>query len=143
MSKDIQITGLERARDPQPTVKGHLILAYFTADIGVFTVKGCALVRTAGGKLAAWLPNLNDAKAKANRYIQINDQPTLDSLLQHALQMYRRMGGTEADWCSRERELPVPFVPKLIPEEALLERDDSSDDGDTSGVARFLGADAA
>ncbi|MEO6153409.1 MAG: hypothetical protein ABIT09_06685 [Croceibacterium sp.] len=98
----VTITGLDRVREPTPTLNGHLILAYFTADVGVFSIKGLALVRTAKGGLAAWLPSLTDSKAKTNRSITLTDEPTRSALLQAALKMYRMMGGTDAEYQPRE-----------------------------------------
>lgn len=101
MPEPITVTGLDRIRDPKPTPSGHVIIAYFSADIGVFSIKGLALVRTNRGGLAAWLPNLVDPKAKANRSIALNDEPTRNALLQAGLKMYRMMGGTDAEWQPR------------------------------------------
>lgn len=132
--ENVTITGIDRVRDPQPTLKGHLILAYFTADIGALTVKGCALVRQANGKLAAWLPNLNDAKAKTLRSITFNDDRTLNSLLQHALQAFRRLGGNEND--TRTDALHT-----MQPPPARTEREESETEGsDREGLATFLGS---
>ncbi len=56
MAEEVKITGMELIRNPQVTLKGHVIYAFFTADIGVFTIKGCAFARTAEGQLGAWMP---------------------------------------------------------------------------------------
>lgn len=99
--EQVTITGLDRVREPKPTPNGHLILAYFAADIGVFSIKGCAMVRTARGGLAAWLPSMSDPKAKTMRAIALNDDMTRNALLRAALKMYRMMGGTDAEWEQR------------------------------------------
>jgi hypothetical protein len=107
MMETVTITGLDRIRDPKPTLQGHLILAYFSADVGVFTLKGCAFVRTSKGGLATWLPNLSDAKAKQTRFITLNDEQTRSDMLQAAIRMYRLMGGTDADWRPRDCGTPL------------------------------------
>jgi hypothetical protein len=99
----VNITGLDRVRNPERTLKGHLILAYFTADIGPLAIKGCALVRQASGQLAVWLPNLTDSKAKTRRSISFNDTGTHNAVLQKALQTFRQLGGDENE--SRLAEL--------------------------------------
>lgn len=100
----ITITGLDRVRDPKPSQNGHSILAYFSADVGVFSIKGCCLVRTARQGIAAWLPRLDDPKGHSRRSITLTDEPTRNALLKAAREMYIRMGGTEAEWRSRDDE---------------------------------------
>ncbi|MBA3667945.1 MAG: hypothetical protein H0W65_09510 [Sphingomonas sp.] len=100
----IIITGLERVRELRPSKNGHTILAYFSADIGVFSFKGCVLVRTARQGIAAWLPRLEDPRSDRQRSVTLNDEPTRNALLKEAREMYIRMGGTEAEWRPREDE---------------------------------------
>jgi hypothetical protein len=96
--QDVTITGLERVRELRQSRNGHTILAYFSADIGVFSIRGCVLVRTARQGIAAWLPRLDDQRAHNYRSITLNDEATRNALLKAAREMYIRMGGTEAEW---------------------------------------------
>lgn len=100
--EDITITGLERLLEPKMNRRGHTVLAYFTADVGVFRLHGCLLVRTAKSGLAAWLPNLDDPQARRRRSITLLDEATRNALMQAAREMYIRMGGTDADWRPRD-----------------------------------------
>ncbi len=125
----VTITGLDRMRDPQPTLKGHLILAYFTADIGPLTVKGCALVREFNGRLAAWLPNMSDTKAKTLRSINFNDDKTRETVLRQALHTFRQLGGkTDVRVAALQTMQPPPSRSPL-----------NDDDGeDRAGLKSFL-----
>lgn len=116
--ENITIIGLERVRELRQSRQGHTILAHFSADIGVFTFKGCVLVRTARQGIAAWLPRLDEPRNHKFRSVTLNDEPTRNALLQAAREMYIRMGGTDAEWRSRD--------------------DDDGDDRD--GLATFLGS---
>lgn len=141
--EDVHITGLDRVRDPQPTIKGHLILAYFTADIGGLTVKGCALVRQANGKLATWLPNMNDPKAKTLRSINFNNEQTRNSLLQHALQTFRKLGGDESDVRMANLHTMQPPPTRTVIEvkrRTLTGSENQADEEDREGLATFLGS---
>lgn len=145
--QDVTITGLERVRNLHPSKNGHTILAYFSADVGVFSLKGCALVRTARQGIAAWLPRLDEQRAHNNRSVTLNDEPTRNALLKAAREMYIRMGGTEAEWRPRddddaglhpyrgsdERGWPThPLHPNYMPPEA-----DESEDRE--GLETLLG----
>lgn len=100
----VTITGLDRVRDPKPSDAGHTILAYFSADVGVFSFKGFALVRTARQGIAAWLPKLDDKRHHNQRSVTLNDEPTRNAILKAAREMYILMGGTDADWRSRDED---------------------------------------
>ncbi len=100
----VTITGLERVRELRPSKAGHTILAYFSADVGVFSLKGCCLVRTARQGIAAWLPKLDDQKAHNNRSISLHDEPTRNAMLKAAREMYITMGGKDAEWRPRDDE---------------------------------------
>jgi hypothetical protein len=93
---DITITGMSM-QNPSVTPRGNSILAYFTADVGPINLVGCCLVRTNRGTLAAWLPRLDTGHDHTLRRVTITHEPTRNSLLQHAVQMYRRMGGKHVD----------------------------------------------
>jgi hypothetical protein len=111
----VTITGLDRTLYREPTAQGHLILAHFNAVVGPFTLKGCWLVRQSKGTLAVWLPNLSDKRQRGLRYITLHDEPTRSSLLQHALQMYRRLGGTDAERpVAVEDVLPRNVLPPAV-----------------------------
>jgi hypothetical protein len=96
--EDVTITGLERVREPIQTPQGHSILAYFSCDVGVFSLKGCVLVRTARGGIATWLPKLEDGRGAKLKSVTLNDEPTRNAMLRAAREMYVRMGGTDADY---------------------------------------------
>lgn len=98
----VKITGLEIVRNPRPSTKGHVIIANFSAEIGVFFFKGCCLVRTARQGIAAWLPRFDDARNASYRSVTLNDEPTRNAMLNAAREMYIRMGGTEAEWRPRD-----------------------------------------
>ncbi len=102
--EQVTITGMDRVRDPKLTPNGHTILAWFAADVGVFSFKGCALVRTARQGIAAWLPRIEDGKGAKLRGVTLNDEPTRNAMLKAAREMYVLMGGTEAEWRPREDE---------------------------------------
>jgi hypothetical protein len=112
MTDTVAITGLERTGYTETTLQGHAILAYFTAKVGVFTLKGCCLVKTNRGSMAVWLPNITDKKLRNFRQISLDDQPTKDALLQRALKTYRLMGGTEE---RREAEMQTMQPPPNRP----------------------------
>jgi hypothetical protein len=100
--QSVTITGLVTVRDLKPSADGHTILAYFSADVGVFSFKGCLLVRTARRGIAAWLPRLDDKRAHGNRSVTLNDEPTRNALLQAARDTYRLMGGKHAEYEPRD-----------------------------------------
>ncbi len=89
----VTITGMERTLFTKPTERGHLILAYFTAKVGVFTLRGCALSRLARGGVGIWLPNLSDSKQRKTRQITLDCNKTRDALTAAALETFERMGG--------------------------------------------------
>ncbi len=147
--EDVTITGLERVREMRPSKNGHIILAYFSADVGVFSLKGCVLVRTARQGIAAWMPRLDDQRSHNNRAITLHDETTRNALLQAAREMYITMGGTEAEWRPRANDedeglhphrgsdaegWPThPLHPNYTPPEA--------DEGeDRAGLKTFLGS---
>jgi hypothetical protein len=95
---------MQIVRNPFQTPNGHEIMAWFSADIGVFSVQGCSLVRTNKGGIAAWLPRLDGSRDNANRNIRLHCEPTRSALLREAREMFIRMGGKGAEWRPRERD---------------------------------------
>jgi hypothetical protein len=146
--ENVTITGLEIVRSPRTSSQGHTILANFSAEIGVFYLKGCVLVRTARQGIAAWLPKLDEPRASRHRSVTLNDEPTRNALLKAARETYIMMGGTEAEWRSRDDDedddtleimgrkiaRPIPFVRKT----KAIEESDEGEDRD--GLATFLGS---
>lgn len=100
--QSVTITGLEMVRELRISKNGHTTLAYFSATVGVFSLKGCLLVRTARQGIAAWLPRLDEPKAHLNRSITLNDEQTRYALLKAARDMYILMGGTDAEYHSHD-----------------------------------------
>ena len=121
----VQITGLEMPRTVRITERGHSILAHFSCDVGVFSFRGCVLVRTNRDGIAAWLPRLDDHRGGTMRSVTLNDEPTRNAILKAAREMYIRMGGKHAAWTPRELD------------------EDAPDEPETGGVVRFLNSDAA
>lgn len=145
----VTITGLDRVRAPKPSDAGHTILAYFSADVGVFNFKGCVLVRTARQGIAAWLPKLDDKRAHNQRSVTLNDEPTRNAILKAAREMYILMGGKDADWRSRDDDDDdAVIVPQTAEQPAsgrvtveVRRRVITSDTGeDREGLATFLGS---
>ena len=97
----VKITGMELVCEPIPNKQGNTALAFFSADIGMFSLRGCILMRTARQGLAAWLPRLDDARAHNNRSVTLKDDLTRNAMLKAAREMYIRMGGSEADYPSQ------------------------------------------
>jgi hypothetical protein len=143
---DVTIIGLDIVRNPKVTNAGHTILAHFAAEIGVFTFRGCVLVRTARGGIGAWLPRLDDQRHHNNRSVTLHDESTRHAMLQAAREMYIRMGGTGAEYrsgfddddqagTSETAADPTPG-PRAVP---VTHRTETSDD-DRAGLTTFLAA---
>lgn len=105
----ITITGMDRITSPRENRGGHTILAHFNADIGIFRLKGCALIRTARQGIAAWMPRLDDQRQNNMRSVTLLDEPTRNALLRAAREMYIKMGGTEAEWRSHDDDEPTTY----------------------------------
>lgn len=100
--ENVRITGLQMVRELRTSKEGHTVLAHFSADVGVFSLKGCRLVRTARQGIGAWLPRLDEQRGHGLRSITLNDEPTRHALLQAARETYRLMGGKHAEYRSHE-----------------------------------------
>jgi len=103
--ENVTITGMEAIGQPRLTEKNHMILAYFSADVGVFRLRGCSLVQTARQGIAAWLPRLDHPSQHNQRQVILHDEPTRNALLKAAREMYLRMGGKHADYHPREPDI--------------------------------------
>lgn len=150
----VTITGMEIVANPKPSPQNNTVLAYFTADVGVFSIKGCLLIRTARQGIAAWLPRLDHPNQHNQRRITLNDEPTRNAMLQSARDMYILMGGKEAEWRKGEdRDEAEPeqdsdnsqtSAPARMPvtvevRKTVTKRPPAIEVGDKAGVERFLG----
>lgn len=148
----VKITGLSIAEGMKPSERGNRIIAWFNCDVGVFSLTGCALIRTARNGVGVRLPKLDNAYG-ASRSVKLNCDMTRNAMMQAARDVYRMMGGTEAEWTGRDDggervpprtieimgrqvEAPVPFVRK---EPRAIEETDAGEE-DRTGLETFLGS---
>lgn len=97
---EIRITGLSMVTKAQPHPSGVQFLAYFDAEVRGFALRGCVLVKTAKNGLVA-LPPKVEAPDASRRSIAIIDNSLRHQLMMAARDVYRMMGGTEAEWTPR------------------------------------------
>lgn len=95
MTEFVRITGLHRVTRPKPNRGGSTILAYFDCEARGIALVGCALVRTSGGGLVAWPPNLETQDKR--RSIRITDDALRHGMMMYAREAYRALGGTDAE----------------------------------------------
>lgn len=82
--REIKIIGLSLRINPRPDVNGNTMLAEFDFADDVFTIHDCRLVRTAEGKLHAYLPR------RKVRFVNMHD---MFDLLEHVKRAFMDMGG--------------------------------------------------
>lgn len=108
MTEFVTITGLKRVAKPKPNRGGSTILAYFDCEMRGLELRGCALVRTKGGGLVAWPPNMTDDDNR--RSIRIADDSLRHGMMMHAREAYRALGGTDAETIGKS----VPMRPRAV-----------------------------
>jgi len=101
----VSITGLKRVAKPRPNRGGSTILAFFDCEARGIAFRGCALVRTRGGGLVAWPPNLLDEDSR--RSVRITDDALRHGMMMYAREAYRALGGTDAEFIGKS----VPMCP--------------------------------
>ncbi len=108
MTECVTITGLTRVSNPKANRGGSTILAYFSCELQGIELRGCALVRTRGGGLVAWPPNI---EAQDNRRaVCIADDSLRHGMMLHAREAYRALGGTDAEYIGKS----VPMGPRAV-----------------------------
>lgn len=105
MTEQVTITGLTRVAKPKRNRGGHTILAYFDCEMRGLELRGCALVRTKGGGLVAWPPNMIDDDNR--RSIRIVDDSLRHGMMMYSREAYRALGGTDAEMIGKS----VPLAP--------------------------------
>ena len=94
---DVTITGLNIVARPRPNAGGSRILAHFDCKVAGIELRGCVLVRTNKDGMVAWPPKLEGPEA-VRRSVAFVDDALRHALMSSARDVYRMMGGTEAEW---------------------------------------------
>lgn len=139
----VTITGLTRVARPKPNQGGSTILAYFDCEVAGFALRACAFVRTSKNGLVVWPPRI-DTKEGGRGCVNITDDSIRHSMMLHAREAYRALGGTDAEYIGQARTPsmgPRPFTPSRKGDIGYdgfpLERDLSPEEAE-AGLNKFL-----
>lgn len=104
MTHDIHVYGLRIITEPKPNKGGATIIANFDCVANGFELTGCALVRTRKNGLVVWMPAI-EGKNRWGLAISVKDSSLRHALMDAARDVYRAMGGTDAELTTRDRKI--------------------------------------
>ncbi|HEX2527450.1 MAG TPA: hypothetical protein VHL31_14275 [Geminicoccus sp.] len=98
---DVKITGLNMIRDGKPITSGAVYLASFNCEVRGFALFGCMLVKTPKNGFTANAPRIDGPDGR-HRAVVVIDPALRHEVTMAAREIYRLMGGTEAEWVKQE-----------------------------------------
>lgn len=87
----VEITGMEIVKNPEPNRGGSTVLAYFNCAVGGFTMFGCVLALTTKGVRRVWPPKGVGMPGNIGSKIRITDKVLLKAMLDAARNAYHEM----------------------------------------------------
>ncbi len=101
---EIKITGLTIIRNPHTDSAGGKLLAHFDVETRGLLMRNARLVKTPRGGFVAKAPRVKvDGKPNG---LWITDPALAHAVMSAARDVYRFMGGTEAEWTPRGSDEP-------------------------------------